>query len=83
MHMFHERLLKESNEREMAMEAQAITALNEVTGPIHGMAYNYEQACLNRVAVAQLKEFRKTLHYTLGGWRTDLKSTRLNSSHWE
>ena len=80
MHIFHERLLKESDEREVAMEAQASAALNEATGPIHGLAYDYEQACLNRVAVAELKEFRKTLHYTLNGWRTEQV---MMAAHWD
>lgn len=80
MHIFHERLLKESDEREVAMEAQATAALNEATGPIHGLAYDYEQACLNRVAVAELREFRKTLHYTLNGWRTEQV---MMAAHWD
>lgn len=80
MHIFHERLLKESDEREVAMEAQATAALTEATGPIHGLAYDYEQACLNRVAVAELREFRKTLHYTLNGWRTEQITM---AAHWD
>ena len=80
MHIFHERLLKESDDREVAMEAQATAALNEASGPIQGLAYDYEQACLNRVAVAELREFRKTLHYTLNGWRTEQV---MMAAHWD